>query len=151
NGSSSNLLTALINAESEGDRFTEEELVAMITQFVFAGHETSTMFLGNALVALLGEYRDQWDELCEEPRLIAGAVDELLRFDSPTHTIDKLAAEDFELGGVQIRQWDTINVMLASANHDEEVFDDPDVLDIHRENVHHLSFGFGAHYCLGAS
>jgi len=150
-GSSSDLLTALINAESDGDRFTEEELVAMITQFVFAGHETSTMFLGNALVSLLGTYRSQWDELCEDRSLIPAAVEELLRHGSPTHNIDKLAAEDFEIGGVEIKQWDTVNLMLASANHDEDAYEAPEVLDIHRTDTHHLSLGFGPHYCLGAS
>lgn len=151
-GDTTDLLGALIAAEGDdGDHFTEEELVAMITQFVFAGHETSTMFLGNALVALLGEHRDQWQMLCEDPALVPNAVEELLRYESPTHNIDKLAAEDFEIGGVEIKQWDTINVMLASANRDEAMFPDGGRLDILREDVSHLTFGFGAHHCLGAS
>ncbi|HEY3716101.1 MAG TPA: cytochrome P450 [Jatrophihabitantaceae bacterium] len=150
-GSSSDLLGALIAAEADGDRFTEDELVAMITQFVFAGHETSTMFLGNALVSLLGEHRDVWDELCSDPALVPAAVEELLRFDSPTHNIDKLAAEDLEIGGVGIREGDTINVMIASANYDEGAFDNPETLDIHREAVQHVTFGRGPHHCLGAS
>ncbi|SOD71769.1 hypothetical protein SAMN05892883_1242 [Jatrophihabitans sp. GAS493] len=148
----SNLLSALIEAEGDGgDRFTEDELVAMITQFIFAGHETSTMFLGNALVQLLGPSRADWDALCAEPELIPGAVEELLRFDSPTHNIDKLAAADFEIGGVPVREGDTINVMIASANRDEEAFERADELDIRRPSVAHLTFGRGAHHCLGAS
>jgi cytochrome P450 len=151
-GDTTDLLGALIAAEGDdGDHFTEDELVAMITQFVFAGHETSTMFLGNALVALLGEYRDQWDILCEDSSLIPNAVEELLRHDSPTHNIDKLAGADFEIGGVEIKQWDTINVMLASANRDEAAFADADRLDVLRKDVMHLTFGQGAHFCLGAS
>jgi cytochrome P450 len=142
NGSSSDLLAALIAAEGDdGEHFTEDELVAMITQFVFAGHETSTMFLGNALVELLGAHRDVWEELCAEPELIPGAVEELLRYESPTHNIDKLAAEDFEIGGVQVRKGDTLNVMLASANRDAAAFPDPDRLDIRRAAVQHLTFG----------
>ena len=151
-GDTTDLLSALIAAEGDdGDHFTEDELVAMITQFIFAGHETSTMLLGNSLVSLLGEYRDQWDMLCADPELIPNAVEELLRYDSPTHNIDKLAAEDFEIGGVHIRQWETINVMLASANHDEAVRPDAERLDILRSDTSHLTFGFGAHHCLGAA
>jgi cytochrome P450 len=151
-GSSSDLLAALIAAEGDdGEHFTEDELVAMITQFVFAGHETSTMFLGNALVQLLGPHRDVWQELCANPALIPGAVEELLRYESPTHNIDKLAAEDFEIAGVHVRRGDTLNVMLASANRDEAAFADPDTLDIRRPAVQHLTFGRGPHHCLGAS
>jgi cytochrome P450 len=151
-GDTTDLLGALIAAEGDdGDHFTEDELVAMITQFIFAGHETSTMFLGNSLVRLLGEYREQWDMLCQEPDLIPNGVEELLRFESPTHNIDKLAGEDFEIGGVQIEQWDTINVMIASANHDEDVTPGADRLDITRKDVNHMTFGFGAHHCLGAA
>lgn len=150
-GDTTDLLSALIAAEAGGDRFTEDELVAMITQLIFAGHETSTMFLGNSLVRLLDEYREQWDRLCADPALIPVAVEELLRFESPTHNIDKLAAEDFEIGGVEVKQWDTINVMIASANHDEEVFSNAEHLDLQRKYIPHVTFGFGAHYCLGAA
>jgi len=152
-GPTSDLLAGLIAAEGDGgDRFTEDELVAMITQFVFAGHETSTMFLGNALVALLGEYREQWHMLCDDGSLAVAAVDELLRYDSPTHNIDKLAGETFEVAGVPIQQWDTINLMLASANRDPDVYTDPDRLDITRTGaMPHLSFGRGPHHCLGAA
>lgn len=150
-GPTTGLLGALIAAEEDGDRFSEDELVAMITQMVFAGHETSTMFLGNALVALLGPHRDQWGVLCEDPGLVPKAVEELLRYESPTHNIDKLAAEDFEIGGVEIKQWDTINVMIAAANRDEELVEDPERLNIAREDTAHITFGFGPHHCLGAA
>ena len=151
-GDTTDLLSALIAAEGDdGDHFTEDELVAMITQFIFAGHETSTMFLGNSLICLLGDYRDQWDLLCQDANLVPNAVEELLRFESPTHNIDKLAGEDLEIGGVPIKQWDTINVMLASANHDESVRPDAERLDILRTDTSHLTFGFGAHHCLGVA
>ena len=150
-GPTTDLLGALINAEDGGDTFTEEELVAMITQFVFAGHETSTMFLGNSLVTLLGEYRSDWDALCADPTMIPVATEELLRFDSPTHNIDKLAAADFEIKGVRIHAGDTLNVMLASANHDGTAFANAERLDIRRGPVAHMTFGRGPHHCLGAS
>jgi pimeloyl-[acyl-carrier protein] synthase len=152
-GSTTDLLAALIGAEGAGgEKFTEDELVAMITQFVFAGHETSTMFLGNTLVTLLTENRADWDLLCAEPARITAAVEELLRHGSPTHNIDKLAASDFEIAGVPVREGDTINVMIASANHDDAVFPDGDRLDFSRPNVgSHMTFGRGAHHCLGAS
>jgi cytochrome P450 len=151
-GDTTDLLGALIAAEGDdGDHFTEDELVAMITQLIFAGHETSTMFLGNSLFRLLGEYRDQWNMLCDDPGLVPNAVEELLRFESPTHNIDKLAGEDMEIGGVAVSKWETINVMIASANHDEQLFSDGEHLDILRKDVSHLSFGFGAHHCLGAA
>jgi cytochrome P450 len=152
-GPTTDLLGALIAAEGDGgDKFTEDELVAMITQFVFAGHETSTMFLGNALVALLGKFRDQWDLLCQDDgTLTTAAVDELLRYDSPSHNIDKLAGEDLVIGGVEIAQWDTINLMLASANRDPEVYENPDTIDFTRSGPPHLTFGRGPHHCLGAA
>lgn len=153
NGPTTDLLAALIAAEGDGgERFTQDELVAMITQFIFAGHETSTMFLGNALALLLGEYREQWNLLGEDDgTLLPGAVDELLRLDSPTHNIDKLAGSNLEIAGVNVSQWETLNIMLASANRDPAVYDNPDRLDITRRGAPHLSFGRGAHHCIGSS
>lgn len=149
------LLRALLDAQGEdpgdGEPFTEDELVAMITQFVFAGHETTTNLMGNSVIALLRDRRDQWELLRERPQVIPVAVDELLRFAGPTQYIDKIAAEDCVIGGVEVRQWDTVSVMLASANRDAEVYTDPETLDVTRREKPHLSFGLGAHHCLGSS
>lgn len=146
------LLGALLAAEGDdGDRFTEDELVAMITQFVFAGHETTTNTIGNGLVSLLRDHRDQWAEICADPSLVPGAVEEILRYSPPTHNIEKLIGEDGELHGVPVRRFDSLSVLLAAANRDPEVFPDPDRFDIHRSPNPHITFGFGAHHCIGAS
>lgn len=145
------LLGALLEAEADGDRFTEDELVAMVTQLVFAGHETSTNFIANSMALLLGPERPQWERLCEDPDLVPDAVEELLRHQGPTQYVDKLASEDVEIAGTTIHQWDTVSVFIAAANRDPEVFDDPDRFDIGRRPRNYLSFGFGAHFCLGAA
>lgn len=145
------LLRALLDGEGDGDRFTEEELVALITQMIFAGHETSTNLIGNSMVTLLRDHRDQWDLLVAQPDLVTGAVDELLRFTGPTQYIDKLAGEDGLIGDVEIKQWDTVSVFLASSNRDPDAFEAPDVLDFQRKRNSHIAFGFGAHHCLGAA
>ena len=150
-GSTSDLLGALIAAESDGEYFTEEELIAMIFQFVFAGHETSTMFLGNCLVSLLGDYRADWAAFGTNPALVMAATEELLRYDGPAHNLDKLAAADFVIGGVQVREGDTINIMIASANRDEAQFPRGDCFEVDRPTPIHLTLALGPHYCLGAA
>jgi cytochrome P450 len=146
------LLQALLDAEGDDeDHFTEDELVAVITQFVFAGHETSTNLLGNSAVALLRDHRDQWELLCRNPEAIPAAVEELLRFCGPTQYVDKLPAQDIELGGVQIRSMDTLVVAVAAANRDEAAFENSEQFDVTRQGKTHLSFGYGPHHCLGAA
>ena len=150
--STTDLLGGLLAAEGDGgDRFTEDELVAMITQFVFAGHETTTNTIGNGLVTLLRDHRDQWDLLRDDPSLIPGAVEEVLRYSPPTHNIEKLVGADGELGGVPVQRYDSLSVMLAAANRDPEVFANADRFDVRRAPNPHLTFGFGAHHCIGAA
>ena len=146
------LLGALLAAGDDGDRFTEDELVALVTQLIFAGHETTTNFIGNSLVLLLGdEYRPSWDSLRDDPALIPDAIEELLRHQTPTQYVDKLASEELEIAGTRIGQWDTVSVILAAANRDPEVFEDPETFLLRRRPTSYLSFGFGAHFCLGAA
>jgi cytochrome P450 len=146
------LLQALLNAQGEDDdRFTEDELVAVITQFVFAGHETTTNLLGNSMVTLLRDHRDQWNLLREQPEFIPTAVEELLRYSGTTQYMDKLAAEDIEIGGVHIRAMETVAVAVAAANRDEQAFENGESFDVTRDGKSHLSFGFGPHHCLGAA
>lgn len=137
--------------QRDNEALTEEELVAMYLLILFGGSETTTNLLGNGFLALQ-QHREQWDLLRDRPELVGGAIDELIRYDSPHHYLPRVADADFELNGVPVRAGQTVIVVMGAANHDETVFPDPDRLDVTRENKNeHLSFAFGAHYCLGAA
>jgi cytochrome P450 len=144
----SDLVAALLDA-ADGDRLTEEELVANVLLFLFAGHETTTNLLGNGVHALLRE-RAQWRLLCAEPELLPTAVEELLRYDPANQMMIRRAAVDVELGGVNVPAGTGVMLFNAAANRDPEVFADPDRLDITRRPNDHLTFGQGVHFCLGA-
>ncbi len=144
------LLTALVEAETDGDRLTQDELISMIFLLLLAGHETTVNLIGNGMLSLL-EFPDQLALLRERPDLIDCAVEELLRHGNPVeHGNLRFAVEDFELGGFPIEKGSVVLLLISSANRDETVFEEPDQLDITREPNRHLSFGFGVHYCLGA-
>jgi cytochrome P450 len=146
------ILSALIAAEEEGDRLTEGELVSTALLLLVAGFETTVNLIGNGTVALLSQGdREQWEQLGEEPALAPGAVEELLRYDSPVQMTSRIATEDLEVDGTAIRQGTPVLVAIGGANRDPAVFDQPDRLMIDRENAsRHLSFSFGTHHCLGA-
>ena len=151
-GATSDLMGALLAAEGEGgDRFSEDELVPMVAHFVFAGHETTTNLIGNGLRALLVDFRDQWDALREDPSRAAQAVEELLRYDGPVQFANRTASVDCEIDGVPVSQWDTVTLVLGSANRDPAHFDDPDRVDLDRGDTRHVGFGLGPHFCLGAA
>ena len=145
------LVSALLAAEEEGDRLTHDEMLAVLLLLLVAGNDTTRNLIGNGMLALLrnpGELR----RLREDPGLIVSAVDELLRYDSPIQLDDRTAREDVEIGGKSIRAGKRVVAILGAANRDPEVFDDPDTVDIGRDvKSHHLAFGRGIHYCLGAS
>lgn len=146
------LITALIQAEDAegGDALNEEELVAMVTILLIAGHETTVNLIGNGTLALL-QHRDQWDALRDDPALIKTGVEELMRFYSPVEmATERYARADVEIEGVTIPRGELTLGVLASANHDAAHFDNPDALDITRQNNRHLAFGQGIHYCVGA-
>jgi cytochrome P450 len=144
------LLDDLLNAEDDGDRFTREELVGMCTQIIRAGHETTTNLIGVGVHSLL-THREQWDILREEPAFVPNAVEELIRFKSPTQKNERTAHEDGELGGVEIRVNDRMGLFLGSANRDPERWEEPDRLDVTRADVKHIGFGWGVHHCLGSA
>jgi cytochrome P450 PksS len=144
------LVTALVQAEEEGERLDEDELVSMIFLLLIAGHETTVNLIGNGMLALL-RHPDQLKRLGDEPGMIKVAVEELLRFDGPLETAtERYAREDVEVAGTIIRRGELVYAVWASANRDERQFPDPDRLDISREPNRHLAFGLGVHYCLGA-
>lgn len=142
------LLTGLVQTEEEGDRLTRDELLAMCVLLLIAGHETTMNLIGNGLLALL-RHPDQMDAL-RYPSLAAGAVEELLRYDSPVQVTIRQAAEDIPLGGTVVPRGAEAILLLGAANRDPARFDRPDVLDVSRPDVQPISFGGGIHYCLGA-
>jgi len=146
------LLEALIAAEEHGDVLSDDELIEQVTLLYIAGHETTVNLIGNGVLALLND-RDQRERLVSEPALTAGAVEELLRFDSPVQMTRRITLTDVELRGHTIPKGSFCVLMLASANRDRARFgDDADRLDVSRSDAHqHLSFGGGVHYCLGAA
>lgn len=138
------LVTALVQAEEEGARLDEDELVSMIFLLLIAGHETTVNLIGNGMLALL-RHPDQMKRLRDEAGMIKVAVEELLRFDGPLETAtERYAREDVEVAGTIIRRGELVYAVLGSANGDERQFPDPDRLDLSREPNRHLAFGLGA-------
>jgi cytochrome P450 len=144
------LLSALIDAEEAGDRLSGEELVALVVQLIFAGHETTQNLVGNGLYRLL-EHPEQLAHLRADPALVPGAVEEMLRYDPPILFTSRIARRDLTISGVEVAADQLIMVNLVAANHDPLRFDDPSRFDVTRTEVRHLSFGHGLHFCLGAN
>ncbi len=145
------LVTGLVQAREEGDALSADELLATVFVLIIAGHETTVNFIGNGMRALLA-HPDQLGMLLRDPRLIGSAMEELLRYTGPSETSTiRYASTDIECHGVTITQGDQVLVVLASANRDETHFADADRLDITRTDNHHLAFGKGIHFCLGAA
>ena len=115
-----------------------------------AGHETATNGISNGLVALL-RHPDQFRALVDDPTLIDSAVEEVLRFESPVQMTPRLATDDLEIHGHNLRAGDALVVLLGAASRDGEQFEDPDRFDITRADNRHLAFGHGAHWCLGGN
>ena len=145
----SDLISALVRVEEAGDVLSEPELVVMCTLLLIAGHETTVNLIGNGMLALL-RHRDQLERLQRSPELLASAVEELLRFDSPVQLTGRLLREPVEIGGHTLQAGDWVLPLLGAANHDPAQFVDPDRLDIGRTPNPHLAFGRGIHFCLGA-
>jgi cytochrome P450 PksS len=144
------LLSALVEAREEGDQLSEDELLAMISLLLIAGHETTVNLIGNGVLALL-LHPEQMERLRNEPALIKTAVEELLRYDGPLETAtERYGREDVTISGVTIPRGERVFPVLASANRDESQFTNPDELDLTRDPNRHLAFGLGLHYCLGA-
>ncbi len=145
------LISALIQAGTEKNRLSEEEIYSMIFLLIIAGHETTVHLIGNGVFALL-QHPEQWEQLRREPKLIHSAVEEFLRYMSPVEvTTNRWAAEPIQLHGKTIAKNDLVLISLASVNRDPTQFVDPEKLDLTREKNEHLAFGHGSHFCLGAS
>jgi cytochrome P450 len=144
------LISALVRAEEAGERLSEDELLGMVFLLLIAGHETTVNLIGNGVLALL-QHPDQLEKLRNDPSLVKGAVEELLRYDGPVETsTERFAREDVAIGGTVIPKGEMVLVVIAAADRDPERFADPDELDITRPDNRHLAFGKGIHHCLGA-
>jgi cytochrome P450 len=142
------LISLLLEIEEDGDVLTEEELYAQCVMFLFGGHETTRNLIGNGMYTLL-RHPEAMGELREDPGLIRSAVEELLRYESPVQYTARVAGEDMESCGVQLRAGEPIVFMLAAANRDPQQFRNPDDLELRRVSNPHLAFGAGAHFCIG--
>lgn len=143
------LISALVAAEVAGDKLTPVDLLQTVSTLLAAGVESFASFVGNAMLALI-DHPDQADWLADHLELAPQAVEELLRYDTPTQRFHRAAAQDFELHGQQVKAGQSILVMYGSANRDERKFADPDRLDLSRAPQRHLAMGHGVHFCLGA-
>ena len=144
------LLTALAQAEEQGDRLDTTELLSTCVTFMVGGHETTTNLIGNGMLALC-RHPDVLAQLRKQPDAIDAVVEEVLRFDAPVQRAQRLATEDVELGGRQIRQGDLVEPVLGAANRDPDRFQNPDRLRLDRGEGSHLTFGVGCHFCIGAA
>lgn len=145
------MISALIDSRDHDGELSERELVTTTFLLLFAGHQTTADFIGNATVALL-THPDQLELLRADPELLPAAIEELLRFDGPLPVASpRIATEDIEYRGVRIPCGSIVGIVINSANHDPAQFADPDRLDIRRERGPHIGFGHGVHYCLGVS
>jgi hypothetical protein len=143
------LVNALTMAEVDGDRLTEDEVIANVIVTMVGGQETTTNLIGNGLLTLL-RHPDELKRLRAEPSLIPSAVEELLRYESPSQHTARLAPADIELGGRLIRKSQAVIAVMGAANRDPERFTDPDRLDLAREDNRHVAFGWAGHFCFGA-
>jgi cytochrome P450 len=145
------LVSALISARDGDERLDQRELLSTIFQLIVAGHDTTASLIGNSVVALL-RHPEQLARLRADPSRIPAAVEELLRYDGPVpHSTFRYAAEPVEIGDVTIPAGAQVIISLAAADRDGRHFADSEVLDIDRDDVRHVAFGHGIHFCLGAA
>jgi cytochrome P450 len=144
------LISSFINADIDGDRLTEEEIIANCIVTMVGGQETTTNLIGNGILSLL-RYPDQMQRLRNDLSLIPSAVEELLRYESPSQHTARICPEDTELGGKSIRKGQAVIAVMGAGNRDPERFAEPDRLDIARADNRHLAFGWASHFCFGAA
>lgn len=144
-----NLVADLVRAQQDGAEISDHEIASVCYSLLFAGHETTTTLISNAL-RLLAADASTWQQLVEDPKRIPAAIDEVLRYSGSIVAWRRKALKDAEIGGVSIPAGAGVLLVMGSANRDESKFEDPETFDITRPNAReHLSFGFGIHYCLG--
>jgi len=144
------LVHAMMAAEVEGAKLTEEEIIANLIVTMVGGQETTTNLIGNGVLTLLRNPAEM-ERLRADSSLIPSAVEELLRYESPSQHTARLAPADVEMGGKQIRKRQAVIAVMGAANRDPARFSEPDRLDIGRQDNRHLAFGWAAHFCFGAA
>lgn len=145
------LISALIAAEEGGAKLNSQELIGMLFLLLIAGHETTVNLIANGTLALL-DFPEERKRLENDPSLLESAIEEMLRYCGPVETTtQRFALEDVTIHGKHIKRGDPVFASLLSASHDETRFPDPDRFDIGRKSNKHLAFGYGIHFCLGAS
>lgn len=145
----SGLVNALVTAEVDGDRLSEDDIIANVIVTMVGGQETTTNLIGNGLLTLIRHPAEQ-ARLRADPDLMPSAVEELLRYESPSQHTARLAPAGAALGGQEIAEGQAVIAVMAAANRDPERFPDPDRLDLARSDNRHLAFGWAAHFCFGA-
>jgi cytochrome P450 len=143
------LIGLLSQARVQGDRLTEEEVIANTIITMVGAMETTTNLTGNGLVTLLRNPA-ALEQLRDDPAILPGAIEELLRYESPSQQTTRIAPEDLVLGGQQIERGQSVIAVMGAANRDPERFADPNRLDLTRQDNRHLAFGWGPHFCFGA-
>ena len=143
------LISALIAAEEDGDQLTTDEIVATCNLLLIAGHETTVNLIANAILAMQRE-PGHWAALAADPDRAAEIIEETLRYDPPVQLAGRTAGEEMTIGGVTVPKGDTMMLLLAAAQRDPSAFGQPDTFDPSRDDLRHLAFGHGVHFCLGA-
>lgn len=144
-----NIISTLMTAEVDGDTLSMDELLSFCFLLLVAGNETTTNLIANTMLTLF-EQPDILNQLYRDHSLIPAAIDEVLRYRSPFHGMNRFVTEDIQLKGMNLKKGQEVMAWIGSANRDESVFDKPDVFDINRSPNNYLSFGAGVHYCLGS-
>jgi cytochrome P450 family 142 subfamily A polypeptide 1 len=142
------LFSILVNAEVEGSRMTDDEIVFETLLILIGGDETTRHTLSGGTEQVM-RHRDQWERLVADDGLLPGAIEEMLRWTSPVKNMCRTLTADTEFHGTELRSGEKIMLMFESANFDESVFDDPESFNIDRNPNSHVAFGFGSHFCLG--
>jgi pimeloyl-[acyl-carrier protein] synthase len=143
------LIRSLVEAEVDGERLSEDEVIANVIVTMVGGQETTTNLIGNGLLTLLRQ-PDRLAEMRDRPQIASTAIEELLRYETPSQHTARICPEDTLIGGVPIRKGAAVMAVMAAGNRDPDRFPDPDRLDLDRQDNRHLAFGWAAHFCFGA-
>ena len=143
------LITALVQAEVDGEQLSENEILAFCILLLIAGNETTTNLLSNFL-GIVSRRPDLWARLRADRSLVEPAIEETLRFESPVQVIPRLCVKDTEIAGQAVREGEVVQVFFGAGNRDPHEFPDPEEFLLHRKLEQHIAFGIGIHYCLGA-